>query len=276
MDIDLIGWLTEPFQYGFMVRALLALLLIGVVCPLVGLFVVTRGYGFMGDALAHSVFPGMVGAIVLGFSAWFGAIPTAVAFAIIVGYVTRRTGLRADAAIAIMFATLFALGAIMISVFRTQVAVDLEAILLGQLLAVSSGDLAIMTVLTVATVAYVLWFYPQLVFSSFDPEGAEVAGLRTTLLDYGLLTVISIVVVLTAQAVGVILVLALLVAPAAAATLTTRRHVGAILVGMAFAIAASVVGLYLSYYANWPSGPSIALLTGIAFGVVALVRRRVA
>lgn len=276
MEFDPIGWLLEPFEYGFMVRALLALLLIGIVCPLVGLFVVTRGYGFMGDALAHSVFPGMVGAIVLGFAAWFGAIPTAVAFAILVGYVTRRTGLRADAAIAILFATLFALGAIMISAFRSRVAVDLEAILLGQLLAVSVGDLLTMLVLTIATVAFVLWFYPQLVFSSFDPEGAEVAGLHTTWLDYGLLAVIAVVVVLTAQAVGVILVLALLVAPAAAATLLVRRHVGVIFVGMGFAVLASIAGLYLSYYANWPSGPSIALLTGVGFGIVALARRRVA
>lgn len=267
--------ISEPLGYGFMTRALFAAVLVGIVCPLVGLFVVTRGYGFMGDALAHSIFPGMVGAIVLGVSPWFGAIPAAVVFAVLVGFITRRTGLRADSAIAILFATMFALGVIMISIFRSQVNVDLEAILLGQILAVSAGDLLTMALLTILIIAFVLGFYRFLVYVSFDSQGAEVAGMRTTAIEYGLLTAIATVVVLTAQAVGVILVLAMLVAPVAAAALIFRRHVGVVFLGIGFALFAAVAGLYLSYYVNLPSGPAMALVTGVLFGCVALARRRV-
>ena len=275
MGTDPITFIVEPFTYDFMVRAFAVSVLISIVCPMVGLFVVTRGYGFMGDALAHSVFPGMVAAIVLGLSPWFGSLPTAVVFAVLVGYVTRRTGLRADSAIAILFATMFALGVVLISVFRSRVNVDLEALLLGQILAVAVPDLLTMLALTVLTAVFVIGFYPRLVFISFDSLGAEVAGMRTTAIEYALLAAISVVVVLTAQAVGVILVLAMLVAPTATATLILRRHVGVVFLGVAFALVASATGLYLSYYANLPSGPSIALVSGAIFGVVALVRQRV-
>ena len=271
-----LDFISEPLGYGFMMRALFAAILVGIVCPLVGLFVVTRGYGFMGDALAHSVFPGMVGAIVLGVAPWFGAIPAAVVFAVLVGFITRRTGLRADSAIAILFATMFALGIIMISVFRSRVNVDLEALLLGQILAVSVGDLLTMTALTVVIIAFVLGFYRFLIYVSFDAQGAEVAGMRTTAIEYSLLTAIAAVVVLTAQAVGVILVLAMLVAPVAAAALIFRRHINVVMLGIGFALFASVAGLYLSYYVNLPFGPSIAVVTGLLFGCIAVARRRVA
>ena len=276
MQLLPLDFISEPLGYGFMTRALIAAILVGIVCPLVGLFVVTRGYGFMGDALAHSVFPGMVGALLLGISPWFGAIPSAVLFAVLVGFITRRTGLRADSAIAILFATMFALGVILISVFRSSVSIDLEAILLGQILAVSVGDLITMAALTALIVAFVLGFYRFLVYVSFDSQGAEVAGMRTTAIEYSLLTAIATVVVLTAQAVGIILVLAMLVAPVAAAALILRRHVGVVFLGIGFALFASVVGLYLSYYVNLPFGPSIAVVTGLMFGCIAVARRRVA
>ena len=276
MWFDSVNFLMEPMSYSFMLRALLASVLVSVVCPMVGLFVVTRGYGFMGDALAHSVFPGMVAALVIGVAPWFGALPTAVIFAILVGFITRKTGLRADSAIAILFATMFALGSILISVFRSRVNVDLEALLLGQILAVSPSDLITMAALTTLIAVYVVGFYKSLVFVSFDSLGAEVAGMRTTAIEYSLLGAISVVVVLTAQAVGVILVLAMLVAPTASAALILKRHVGVVFLGIGFALVASISGLYLSYYANLPSGPSIAIVSGLLFGCVALMRRRVA
>ena len=276
MWFDSVNFLMEPMSYSFMVRALIASVLVSAVCPLVGLFVVTRGYGFMGDALAHSVFPGMVAALVIGLAPWFGALPAAIVFAILVGFITRKTGLRADSAIAILFATMFALGTIMISIFRSQVSIDLESLLLGQILAVSRPDLYTMAALATLTAVYVVGFYRPLVFVSFDSLGAEVAGMRTTAIEYSLMATISVVVVLTAQAVGVILVLAMLVAPTASAALILKRHVGVIFLGIGFALFASISGLYLSYYLNLPSGPSIAIVSGLLFGCVALLRRRVA
>lgn len=276
MGFDPINFVMEPLGYAFMLRAMIAAVLVSVVCPLVGLFVVTRGYGFMGDALAHSVFPGMVAALVIGVAPWFGALPAAIIFAILVGFITRKTGLRADSAIAILFATMFALGSIMISIFRTRVSVDLESLLLGQILAVTRDDLIVMGALATLITVYVVGFYRSLVFVSFDSLGAEVAGMRTTVIEYSLLAAISVVVVLTAQAVGVILVLALLVAPTASAALIFKRHVGIIFLGIGFALFASISGLYLSYYANLPSGPAMAIVSGLIFGIVVLLRRRVA
>ena len=276
MNMDIAGYIFDPFEYRFMIRALMVSVIVSVVCPVVGIFVITRGYGFMGDALAHSVFPGMVAAIIAGLSPWFGAIPTAVVFAVFVGYIVKHTGLRSDAAIAIMFATMFALGVIMISAFSSRVTVDLEALLLGQILGVSTGDIWVAMAATVFVLAIIAGLYKEIVFVSFDNVGAEVAGIGTARIDYVLLATIGVVVVVTVQAVGVILVLAMLVAPSASAILVVRRRSAIMLLGIVFALTASVSGLYVSYYVNLPAGPSMALISGVIFGVLALIRRRVA
>ncbi len=273
---DLYAYVVDPFQYGFMQRAFIVALIISLTCPLVGVFVVTRGFGFMGDAMAHSIFPGMVAALVLGLSPWLGMIPAALVFSFFIGILVRKTGLQADAAIGIMFATMFALGIIMISLFASRVSVNLEDILLGQILAVSEQDIWVTMGATALTLFVFAGFYKDLMFVSFDALGAEIAGMRVVLLDYLLIGLISLVVVVTIQAVGVILVLAMLVAPSAAATLATRKIHHVILLGIGFALASSIIGLYFSYYANLPSGASIAFTSGVIFGAVALLRNRVA
>ncbi len=274
--MDLIAYIVEPFQYSFLQRAFMVAVIISIMCPLVGLFIVTRGYGFMGDALAHSIFPGMILALIFGTSVWLGMLPAALMFAFLIGFIVHRTGLNADAAIGIMFASLFAIGILMISVWGAQLQISLEDILLGQILGVSSSDIRITLGVTFVVLAVFAGFFKELVFVSFDPIGAEVAGIRVALIDYLLLALISVVVVVTIQAVGVILVLAMLIAPAAAASLAVRKAHHIIIVGIAFALAASISGLYASYYGNLPSGASIALASGIIFAIVATVRRRVA
>jgi manganese/iron transport system permease protein len=273
--MDLITYITEPFQYSFMVRALIVATIISVACPLVGVFVITRGYGFMGDAIAHSIFPGMAIALILGLSVWFGMLPAALVFAFLIGYVIRKTGLQADAAIGILFASLFALGVLVISVWGTRVAVNLEDILLGQILAVTTGDIFVTLGVTLLTLIVYAGFFKELVFVSFDPIGAEVAGIRVAMIDYLLLALISVIVVVTIQAVGVILVLAMLIAPAAAASLAARKIIHIVTFGIGFALIASLSGLYASYYGNLPSGASIALASGIIFAGVATVKRRI-
>ena len=273
--MDAISYIVEPFQYGFLLRALAAAVIISIICPLVGVFVVTRGYGFMGDAMAHAILPGMALALIAGMSPWIGMLPAALVFAFLVGFIIRKTGIQADAAIGIMFATLFALGILVMSIWGAQVTVSLEDILLGQLLAVTQSDILFTLGVAFLTLLVFVGYFKGLMFVSFDPVGAEVAGIRVERVDYLLLGLISVVVVVTIQAVGVILVLAMLIAPAAAATLAAQRVVPAIAFGILFALIASVVGIYASYYWNLPSGASIAMASGLIFAIVALVRRRV-
>ncbi len=255
--------LAGPFQYGFMTRALIVSVLVGVMCPIIGAYVVTRGLGFMGDALSHAVLPGMVAAFIAGISPFLGAVPMAVAVALLVGYLVRRTGIGEDTTIGILFAGLFALGLVMITVTR-GLPVSLEDILLGQVLGVSQND--VWTTLGLAATVLVLMYalHKEFVFTTFDPSGASVIGLPTERLDYLLLALLAVVVVLALQAVGVILVISMLITPAAAALLLVRRFPLAMAVGALLGAASAITGLYISYHFNLPSGPAMALVaTGL-------------
>ena len=264
---------TGPFQYGFMLRALVVSMLVGVMCPLLGVYVVVRGLGFMGDALAHSVLPGMVVAFILGISPFFGAIPMALATALVSGYLIRRAGVSEDTSVGILFAGLFALGVVMLTLSRS-VSVNLEDILLGQVLGVSLGDLYVTAALAGVVLAVVLGLHKELVFASFDPDGASVVGLPTEKLEYLLLALLSVVVVLALQAVGVILVISMLITPAAAALLIVRNFVRAMATAVLIGVSSAVAGLYLSFYYNLPSGPVMALVaTGFFVLAVAWKQR---
>ena len=261
--------LIEPFQYSFMVRALVVSVLVGVMCPVVGVYVVVRGLGFMGDALAHSVLPGMVLALLAGVSFFFGAIPAALAAALLIGYLIRRTGVREDTSVGIVFVGLFALGLVMATA-SGGVSVNLEDILLGQVLGVSTIDMYVTLGLAVAVLALVLGLHKELVFSSFDPSGAAVLGLPVGRLEYLLLGMLSVVIVMALKAVGVILVIAMLITPAATALLLVKSFQRAMAASVFFGVASAIVGLYLSWHFNLPSGPLMAL-SAIGFFGIAIV-----
>lgn len=263
--------LVDPFQYSFMVRALVVSVLVGIMCPVVGVYVVVRGLGFMGDALAHSVLPGMVAAILAGFSIFYGAVPAALATALLIGYLIRRTGIWEDTSIGIVFAGLFALGVIMATAFG-GVRVNLEDILLGSVLGVSTTDMYVTLGLAAVVMALVVGFHKELVFSTFDPSGATVLGIPTGRLEYLLLGMLSVVVVISLTAVGVILVIAMLITPAATALLLGRNFPRSMAVAVLFGVASAIVGWYLSWHLNLPSGPLMAL-TAIGFFALAIVYR---
>lgn len=267
--------LIEPFGYSFMLRALIASVLVGIMCPILGSYVVTRGLGFMGDALAHAVLPGMVIALIVGVSPFFGAVPAGIAVAILVGYLTRRSGLSEDTSIGILFAGLFALGLVLMSAFR-GLPVDIEDILLGQVLGVSQSDVLVTLGLAGAVLLVLFAFHKELVFASFDPTGASVIGLPTQLLDYLLLVLLAIVIIIALQAVGIVLVIAMLITPAAAASLIARRFMHTMIIGAIIGAVSAIVGLYISFYLNLPSGPSMTLVATGVFVVVALFKRKVA
>ncbi len=272
MDI-IIEALVDPFQYSFMVRALVVSMLVGVMCPLLGVYVVTRGLGFMGDALAHSVLPGMVAAFILGISPFFGAIPMAIAVALISGYLIRRAGVGEDTSVGIIFAGLFALGLAMLTAFE-GITVNLEDILLGQVLAVSQTDVYVTLGLSVFVLVVTYALHKEMLFASFDQTGASVVGLPTEKLEYALLALLAIVIVLALQAVGIVLVISMLITPAATALLLIRNFQYAMALAVALGVAAAIAGMYISYYYNLPSGPVMALVVAAFFIVtVAWVQR---
>ena len=258
--------LAGPFQYSFMVRALIVASIVGVMCPVAGVYVVTRGLGFMSDGLAHSVLPGIVAAAIFGSAAasvFAGGIPMAIIMSLISGYLIKRVGVGEDASVGILFAALFAAGVIMISVATAQgisVQVQLEDMLLGNVLGVSRVEVFITLGVAAAVMLLLYGLHKELVFSNFDPTGAAVVGLPTEKLEYLLLALLAMVVVIALQAVGIILVISMLITPAASALQLTRSFTGAMLVAAIIGVASGISGLYLSYHFNLPSGPVMALV----------------
>ncbi len=267
----MIDYIIGPFQYGFMVRALIVSVLVGVMCPLLGAYVVTRGRAFMGDALAHSVLPGMVVAFLLGISPFFAAVPAGIVIALLMGTVSRRTGISEDTSIGIVFAGMFALGLVMLS-RATNVNVNIEDLLLGQVLGVSRTDVYVSLALTAFVLLGLSAFHRQLVYTTFDQIGASVVGIKTALIEYVLLALLALVIVIGIQAAGIVLVMAMLITPAAAAYLLAKRFVGMMFIGALIGAASAIIGLYLSFYADLPSGPAMALLATLIFALIALFK----
>ena len=264
----------DPFQYEFMKRALIVSVLVGLICPLIGGYVITRNLSFMGDALAHGVMPGLALGFLVGISPLIVAVPTGIGFAALIGFVSHRTGLGEDTSIGILFAGMFALGLMILSI-SDSITVDVEDILLGQVLGVSQTDVIITAVLAAVVVFLLAAMHRQLMFTSFDPVGAQVVGIPVRAMDYALLGILALVIVLSVQAVGIVLVLAMLVVPAATAYLLARRFINIMLLGALLGIVAAVTGLYLSYHFNLPSGPAMSLTAIGMFALSALVKRRV-
>jgi len=256
--------LLEPLGHAFFVRALLAAALVGTVCAVVGTFVVLRGLAFIGDAISHAAFPGVVVAFLLKGPYLLGAGIAAVATALAIGWVSRRARIRADTAIGVLFAGTFALGVFLFSTIQGYVA-DLFSFLFGYLLSTTVEDLiglAILGALVLGTVA-VLW--KELLYATFDPLGAAASGLRVDRLESLFLALVALTIVISLQAVGIILVVAMLVTPAATAQLLAVRFGRLMAVAVVVGVGASIVGLYLSYWLDAASGATIVLVETAAF-----------
>lgn len=266
---EVVIFLGEPFQYAFMVRALIGALIVGVVCPVLGTYVVLRGMAFFGDALAHIVLPGVVIAFLLGWPLGIGALIAGVIAAMLIGAISRRTDVREDAAIGVVFAGAFALGIALLSLQRSY-AVDLAHILFGNLLGVTSQDLWLSGILGIAVLLTVLAFYKEFLVLSFDPVLAATLRLPVIFLQNLLLILLAVVIVVSIQAVGVALVIAMLITPASTAYLLSRQLPSMMFLAALIGSISAVVGLYLSYYANVPSGPAIVLIETAIFGIVFL------
>jgi ABC-type Mn2+/Zn2+ transport system permease subunit len=267
---EILGWLTEPFNYAFMVRGLGASMIVGIVCPILGTYVVLRGMAFLGDALAHIILPGVVIAFLLGWPLAAGALIVGVLAALTIGAISKRAEIKEDAAIGIVFAGAFALGVALISLQRSY-AVDLAHILFGDLLGVSIADLWLMAGLGTLVLLTIFAFYKEFLVLSFDPILAATLRLPVTFLQNLLLVLLAVVIVISIQSVGVALVLAMLVTPTSAAYIVTRRLPYMMLSAAGIGAFSSLIGLYLSYYANVPSGPAIVLAETAIFLLVFLI-----
>lgn len=257
----------EPLRYDFFVRAMIASALVGLVCSVVGTYVVLKGISFIGDGISHAAFPGVVAAFMLQGPYYVGAAVAAVSTALAIGFVSRRGFLRMDTAIGVLFAGTFALGVFLFSLIDGYVA-DLFTFLFGNVLAISPSDLVALVALGSVVLGAVALLWKQLLYATFDPLGAQASGIRVGLLEYAFLAIVALAIVVSLQAVGIILVVAMLVTPAASAQLLSSRFGSMMQLAIAIGIGSAVVGLYLSYWLDVASGATIVLVQTAVFFLV--------
>lgn len=268
----------EPFAAEFMQRALVAGIVVGALCALIGVFVVQRGLSFIGDGLAHATFGGLALGLLVGTSvdgAIWVALPFTVAIALGIQAVRRRTGLGGDVATGVFFAVSFAAGILFLGLRSgRQAPVNVEGLLFGSLLAVSPEALQAILGVSAAVFVLLLVFGSRLAYATFDPELAVLSGVPVAALEYGLLALTALVVVVGVKTVGVVLVSAFVVIPAAAANLLGRSLAGIAGIAVALGVSGTAFGLFASYHLNVATGATIILTLGAAFFLALFLRRR--
>ena len=266
------AWLTDPLQYGFMARALASTLIAAVTCGLLSCWLVQIGWSLMGDAVSHSVLPGVVLAYAIGWPFAVGAFIFGVGAVALIGGIQSNTKIKADAAIGVVFTSLFALGIVLISVTPSQI--DLAHILFGNVLGVGPDDLLQVAVIGLFTCTVLLVKRRDFTLFAFDPLHAHAIGLNTRLIRMALLGLLALTVVVTLQAVGIVLVVAMLIIPGATAYLVARSMGGMLVVATAATCVAALVGVYVSFYADWSTGGSVVLAQAALFCLAFLVGPR--
>lgn len=266
-------WLLDPLQFSFIGRALAAAIIVGVVCSVLGTYVVLQGMAFLGDALAHTILPGVVIAFLLGWPLAVGALIFGILTALTIGWLTEHNMLKEDTAIGVIFAGLFALGIALLSM-SSSYTVDLAHFLFGNLLGVAPQDLLVIGVLGAIVLLTIYLFYKEFLLISFDQVLAITLRLPTTFLRYLLLILIAVTIVTSLQVVGIALMLAMFVTPAAAASLLTRRLPTMMLLSASIGAFSGVAGVYASYYLNIASGAAVVLVATLIFLLVFLFAPR--
>jgi len=251
------NWLISPLAFNFMRTGVLAAILVGATCAILGSYVVLRRMAFIGDAIAHTSLPGVVVAYLTGFNLFFGALIAGLATAMGIGWLSRRDAVREDTAIGVLFTGMFALGVLLIS--TTKSFRDFTQMLFGNILGVTTMDLILIAIIAFAVLTTLAIFHKELELTSVDPTYAAVIGLRADWMRNILLVLLALAVVTGIQVVGVILTSALLVTPAAAASLLTRNLFRMMLLAAIIAMSSGVIGLYASFYLGVASGAAIVI-----------------
>lgn len=280
MIFENLWWfLSYPLEsYEFMQRALVTSILVGVICAILSSFIVLKGWSLIGDALSHSVLPGLVVAYMFGFPLFLGAFVTGVLASVGITFLERNSPVKQDAGIGIVFTGMFALGIALLPIAIDYVAehgvherhVDVMHILFGDVLGVTTSDLLLTAATGAALLLVVLLFYKELMLYSFDPVQARVLGIPTGVLHYTLMVLTAAAVVASLQTVGIVLVVAMLITPGATAFLLTDRLPSMMVVASLVSAGASVAGMYASFYFDFASGAVIVLFVTLAFFVALL------
>jgi len=259
----MMNFIQSVMEYGFLQKALITSVMVGVICGVIGCFIILRGMALMGDAISHAVLPGVAISYMLGINFFIGAVVTGVLTAVGIGFISQNSRVKNDSAIGIVFTAAFALGIIMITIMKSST--DLYHILFGNVLAVRPSDMWITLIIGVIILGSVYLFYKELLVSSFDPIMAQSYGLPTKLIHYFLMTLLTLVTVASLQTVGIILVVAMLITPASTAYLLTDRL--SVMIGLSalFGAVSAVGGLYLSFTYNLASGATIVLVATTIF-----------
>jgi iron/zinc/copper transport system permease protein len=261
--MNIIEFFEALFQYEFLQKALFTSVMVGIICGIVGCFIILRGMALMGDAISHAVLPGVAISYMLGISFFFGAVITGVLTAIGIGYVSQNSRIKHDMAIGIMFTSMFAVGIVIITMMKSSA--DLYHILFGNVLAVRMSDMWTTLGIGVLVIGLVVLFYKELLVSTFDPTMAQSYGLPNKWIHYALMAVLTMVTVASLQTVGIVLVVAMLITPAATAYLLTNKLSVMIYLAAILGVIASVFGLYFSFTYNLASGATIVLVSAFLF-----------
>ncbi|WP_119389039.1 metal ABC transporter permease [Taklimakanibacter lacteus] len=261
--MSLVSLLLEPFQFAFMTHALVISVLIAIPTALLSCFLVLKGWSLMGDAISHAVFPGVVLAYIAGIPLAIGAFAAGMACALATGYLKDNSRIKQDTVMGVVFSGMFGLGLVLY--VKIQSEVHLDHILFGDMLGIGLADIAESAVIAAVTAGIILVKWRDLLLHAFDPAQARAVGLRVGVLHYGLLCLISLTIVGALKAVGLILAIAMLIAPGAIAFLLTRRFSAMLAAAVIIAVAASLAGVYLSFFIDSAPAPTIVLLLSILF-----------
>jgi manganese/iron transport system permease protein len=262
---QMINLFIEPLQYSFMQRSLTIAILVGIICAVVGSYLMVQRLALLGDAISHSVLPGLAIAFILNANIFVGAFIAGILSTICMNIIRTYSRIKEDAAMGIVFSAFFALGITLITLVQKDNKIDLNHFLFGNILGVTGEDVRDTFIIAIIILTVVTLIYKELLFYTFDPLGAEATGLPVNLLNLGLMGLIALTIVASLKAVGVILVLSLLITPAATAYLLVERLHLVMILGVIIGVISSISGMYLSYFYNLPSGPAIVLVTSGLF-----------
>ncbi|MCD3139275.1 iron/manganese ABC transporter permease subunit SitD, partial [Salmonella enterica] len=255
--------LLEPFQFDFMVNALMVSVIVAIPCALLSVFLVLKGWALMGDAMSHAVFPGVVLAYIVGIPLAIGAFIAGLFCAIATGYLDDNSRIKRDTVMGIVFSGMFGAGLVLYVSIQSEV--HLDHILFGDMLGVSLGDIVQTSVIALGIALIIGLKWKDLLLHAFDPHQAKASGLNITLLHYGLLCMIALTIVATLKSVGIILSISLLIAPGAIAILLTRRFARALGLAVSLSVITAFAGVYLSFYLDSAPAPTIVVLFAIVF-----------
>ncbi|WP_436950049.1 metal ABC transporter permease [Staphylococcus xylosus] len=256
-------FIHDVFEFSFLQRALITSIVIGMICGVIGCFIVLRSLALMGDAISHAVLPGVAISYMMGINFFYGAVVFGVLAALGIGFVNQNSKIKSDSSIGIVFSSFLALGVLLIT--KAQSSIDLTEILFGNVLTVKPEDRTITFIVVAIVLIVIIVFYKEFLLSSFDPTMAAASGLPVKFIHYTLMVLLTLVTVASLQTVGVILVVSLLITPASTAYLLTKRLSTMILTSALIGMVSSVIGLFFSVTFNLPSGVVIVLVLTIIF-----------